>query len=257
MLKEGLIRCSNSEFSSPVLLVKKQEGTWRFCIDFHALNERTANDRFPIPVVDELLDELQGSHFFTKLDLRSGYHQVRMHPNNVKMTASRTHQGLFEFLVMPFGLINAPATFQALMNEILHQFLVNSSLFSLMIFLFTVPLGQITFVMFVQFFNFFKNRASASSAPSVLFGEERVANLGHTISAAGVAMDPQKVQGVMDWPTPRSVRALRGFHGLAGYYRSLFRTLVLLPHPSLNFSRKKVLAGLWKRRRRLLPSNEP
>lgn len=231
LLQQGIIRPSTSAFSSPALLLCKQDGSWRICVDYRALNSRAVKDKFPIPVVEELFNELCGAKYFIKLDLRSGYHQVRMHEADIHKTAFRTHQGLFEFLVMPFGLTNTPATFQGLMYEVLQPYLrkfVPVFFDDILIYSNTwaehLRHVRLVFMALLQYQLILKKS-------KCFFGQESVAYLGHVISEKGVPMDGDKVQAVLAWPRPTSVRTVRGFLGLAGYYQRFIKDYGSIAEP--------------------------
>jgi hypothetical protein len=175
-------------------------------------------DKYPIPIVDELLDELKGAKFFTMLDLRSGYHQVLMAAGDVEKTAFCTHEGLFEFLVMSFGLTNAPTTFQALMNDILRPFLHRFVL----VFFDDILIFSASWAKHLQHIRAILTKLREHQLfmkkSKCMFGSEEVSYLGHVISVVDVAMDGQKVRAVVEWPVPQSTRVVRVFLGLAGYY---------------------------------------
>ena len=219
LVEQGWIQPSRSPFGAPVLFVKKKDGTLRMCIDYRALNSATVRSRYPLPRIDELLDRLQGARVFSKLDLTSGYHQIRIAPEDVPKTAFLTRYGQFEFLVLPFGLCNAPATFQRVMNGVFSRDMdafVIVYLDDILVFSKTESehaehLG--TVLALLRKHKLYAKRSKCE------FGLSELSFLGHVVGAEGIKADPAKVAAVADWPTPKNVGEVRSFVGLATFMR--------------------------------------
>jgi hypothetical protein len=223
LIESGFIQPSKSPFGAPIIFVPKANGKLRMCVDYRQLNARTVKNRYPLPRIDELLDRLQGSSVFSKLDLQSGYWQIRIKPEDIPKTAFRTRYGHFEWKVLPFGLTNAPATFQALMNNVLRPFLdkfVVVYLDDILIFSRT-PEEHMQHLQ--QVLEALEKHELYVGVSKCAFGQSSVGFLGHIVSGAGIQPDPAKVAAVREWPTPKNVKDVRSFLGLTGYYRRFVR----------------------------------
>jgi hypothetical protein len=218
LLEKGFVRPSTSPYGAPILFVPKKDGGWRLCIDYRALNKITIRNQHPLPRIDEMFEQLHGSCVFSKLDLASGYHQIRMHEDSIEKTAFKTRYGHYEFVVMPFGLTNAPATFQSVMNTILAPFFDRFVL----VYLDDILIYSKSMDEHVEHL---KSVLAALREHKLYckrfkcqFGSKQVEYLGHLLTPQGIMVDPKKVAAIRDWPDPTNVSQLRGFLGLVQYY---------------------------------------
>jgi hypothetical protein len=218
-LDKGFIRPSTSPWGCPALFVKKKDESLRLCIDYRPLNAVTTKNKYPLPRIDVLFDQLVGAKVFSKIDIRSYYHQIKTRASDIPKTAFSTRYGLYEYLVMSFGLTNAPAYFMYLMNSV-----------------FMPELDRFMVVFINDILVYSKNEEEHAGHLDVVLQRLRehclyaklskcdfllkeIKFLGHTIFKAAIAVDPDKVQEVMNWKPPTTVRQIRSFLGLAGYYR--------------------------------------
>ena len=219
MLEQGVVEPSDSPWAAPIVLVRKKDGTTRFCVDYRKLNNVTRKDAFPIPHIGDTLDTLGGSQWFCTMDLASGYWQIGMDDKDKSKTAFTTHRGLYQFNVMPFGLSCAPATFSRVMELVLRGLQWDRCLVYLDdIIVFGRTFGQ-TIENLEKVFSRLRTANLKLKAKKCHMFQEEVAFLGHIVSADGVRCDPAKVSAVRNWEVPKTVLELRSFLGLASYYR--------------------------------------
>jgi hypothetical protein len=235
---------SNSPFSSSVLLVKKKDNTWRLCVDCRQLNAIIIKSKYPVPIIDEFLDELSQASWFTYLDLRAGFHQIRLQKGEEYKTAFQTHCGQFEFKVLAFGLTGAPGTFQQAMDSTLAPCLRKFVL----VFFDDILIYSSTYeehVVHVRtVFELLAKDQWKIKLSKCTFAQREIHYLGHIISEKGVGTDPSKVSAISSWPTPVNVKELRSFLGLAGYYRKFVRHFGIISKPLTELLKKNTIF-LW------------
>ncbi|GKB32477.1 putative reverse transcriptase domain-containing protein [Tanacetum coccineum] len=216
---KGFIRPSSSPWGAPVLFVKKKDGSFRMCIDYRELNKLTVKNRYPLPRIDDLFDQLQGSSVYSKIDLRSGYHQLRVREEDIPKTAFRTRYGHYEFQVMPFGLTNAPAIFMDLINRVCNTFLdkfVIVFIDDILIYSKNKKEHEEHLKAVLELLKKEKLYAKFSKCE---FWIPKVQFLGHVIDSQGIHVDPAKIESIKDWESPKTPTEIRQFLGLVGYYR--------------------------------------
>ena len=235
MLRKGIIRESNSPWASPIVLVRKKDGTKRLCIDYRKLNKVTVQDAYPLPRIDDTLDSLRGCNVFSTMDLASGYWQLAMSEEDRAKTAFATPMGLYEFNVLPMGVCNGPATFQRAMEKILSDLLLTHGNAICRVFFDDLNVAGVSdndhFAMLRNVFIRLRDAKLKLKLKKCHFLCKQVEFLGHQISAEGVATMPDKITAVQEWPTPSTAAGVRAFLGLAGYYRKFVKNFSKIAAP--------------------------
>jgi hypothetical protein len=240
LLDKGFIHPSASPWGCPALFVKKKDNSLRLCVDYRPLNTVTIKNKYPLPRIDILFDQLAGAKVFSKIDLRSGYHQIKIRPNDIPKTAFSTRYGLYEYLVMSFGLTNTPAYFMYLMNSVfmpeLDKFVV---VFIDDILIYSKNLEDHARHLHIVLQRLRDHHLYAKFSKCE-FWLNTVKFLGHTISSNGISVNPSKVQEVLDWKSPTSVHQIRSFLGLAGYYHHFIPNFSRIAKPMIELLKKGV-----------------
>ena len=240
MLDRGIIEPSKSPWASPIVLVTKKDGSKRFCADYRMLNDLTVKDSYPIPRIEESLDSLAGAKWFSTLDLASGYWQVELDEAAKEKSAFVVRSGLYQWTVMPFGLCNAPATFERLMENIMRGLQWESLLVYLDdLIVFGKTIDEEIERLRVVFQRLRQANLKLKPKKCVLF-QRKVLYLGHIVTAEGIATDPEKIRVIEEWGTPTSVHDVRSFLGLASYYRRFVKGFCDIARPLYNLTKKKV-----------------
>ncbi|KAK8918385.1 hypothetical protein KSP39_PZI021868 [Platanthera zijinensis] len=231
LLERGYIRPSSSPWGAPVLFVKRKDRSMRLCIDYRDLNKITIKNKYPLPRVDDLFDQLKGSTVFSKIDLRSGYHQLKIKESDIPRTAFRTRYGHFEFCVMSFGLTNAPSAFMDMMNRVFCDYLDKFIIVFIDDILVYSKTREEHATHLKLTLSTLRQHQLYAKLAKCEFWLDRVAFLGHAISGDGLSVDPAKVSAVMDWKQPFTPTEIRSFLGFAGYYRRFVKDFPSLAAP--------------------------
>ncbi|GFX09061.1 retrovirus-related Pol polyprotein from transposon 297 [Trichonephila clavipes] len=231
MLDEGIVQPSESPWSSPVVLVRNKDGSWRFCVDYRKLNSVTKKDVYALPRIDDTLDCLKGAKFFSSMDLRSGYWQIEIDEADREKTAFITPEGLYEFKVMPFGLCNAPATFERMMDNLLRHFKWTMCLCYLDDIIVFSETFEDHLIRLRLVLKCLQEAGLKLNSKKCLFAAQEVKILGHLVSSNGVRPDPDKIKAVRNFPTPKNIHDIRSFLGLCSYFRRFIKGLCYLAEP--------------------------